>query len=128
MTTIGKPCIICGARTPGTGRCPAHPARTEADRVQAQPWRLGYRDPEYHRERQATKTRANGRCEKCGNTCTSCTNAGVTHCPHLECDHIIELRDGGPNKRHNMRMLCPLCHQAKTKARAQQRRRGKGRR
>ncbi|MFA7265120.1 MAG: HNH endonuclease signature motif containing protein [Candidatus Nanopelagicales bacterium] len=117
MNTIGRPCIVCGARTNGTGRCPAHPGRTEAERVKAQPWRLGYRDPAYHRERQAAKTRAAGRCEQCGGMCIDCELQLAQQCPHLECDHIIELSRGGTNIRDNMIMLCPLHHQAKTKSR-----------
>lgn len=108
-------CKVCGRLGP-TSFCEAHkPApygqdRSEAERVAAQPWRKGYRDPAYHRERQAVLNRAAGRCEKCGRTTTD-----------LEVDHIIPLsaaRDEAElralNVRSNLVALCVPCHRAKT--------------
>jgi 5-methylcytosine-specific restriction endonuclease McrA len=123
------PCLVCGRRVVGGGsRCAEHSGRkhrlptacvtcgrpsngnyceehepTEEDRLKAQPFRIGYRDPNYHREKQAAKTRANGACEKCGRTDLK-----------LECDHIIPLKDGGKNERGNLWMLCTMCHRRKT--------------
>lgn len=127
---IAVPCLICGRRVAGgKSRCPEHenqrnrlqtacqecgkPSSSnwceeheptlESNRLKAQPFRAGYRDPNYHRERQAAKNRAGGRCEKCGRSDMK-----------LECDHIIPLKDGGLNVRSNMRMLCTMCHRRKT--------------
>lgn len=79
----------------------------------AQPWRAGYRDPGYHRERAAARRRAGGVCEGCSRTDLP-----------LECDHIIPLSTARStdeikrlNHRDNLRMLCSgpgSCHERKT--------------
>lgn len=75
---------------------------------------MGYRDPNYHRERAAAVKRAAGACERCGRSDLL-----------LECDHIIPLSTAGSvdeiqslNKRDNLQMLCTACHVRKTKRRA----------
>ena len=109
-------CKTCGRLGP-TSFCPQHqPApyggpdtRTPEQRQHAQPWRAGYRDPNYHRERQATLNRAHGHCENCGNP------------GPLEVDHIIRLKTATTlaelhalNKRTNLQALCLDCHRDKT--------------
>jgi 5-methylcytosine-specific restriction endonuclease McrA len=96
---------------------PPGSTRTEAERLAAQPWREGYRDPAYHRERQAARRRAGGRCERCrrskGDVCV------IHDAPiKLECDHVIPLSKGGTNSRGNFEVLCACCcHRAKTHGR-----------
>jgi hypothetical protein len=109
-------CSVCGRRCRGP-YCPEHTfiaqERTETERLQMQPWRVGYRDPGYHRERQAAIRRANGACEKCGRTDAP-----------LQSDHIISLSTARSieevhalNHRDNLQMLCTgpgSCHERKT--------------
>lgn len=95
-------CVECGASITGGPYCDAHePKRPEASRAK---YRSAYRDPKYHREKQAALTRSRGACELCGRSVT-----------RLEVDHIIPLRDGGTNTRANLQVLCQPCHQAKTR-------------
>ena len=102
-------CVECGAPIMGGPYCEAHkPRPKERDRAA---YRSGYRDPNYHREKQAALTRSKGACERCGDT------AG-----RREVDHIVPLRDGGANTRANLQVLCQACHKAKT--RVDRRRRG----
>lgn len=87
---------------------PPGSTRTEAERLAAQPWRQGYRDPAYHRERAAAMRRAQGKCERCrrrkGDTCR------IHGEPiKLECHHVIPLRRGGTNSRGNFAVLCHCC-------------------
>lgn len=68
-----------------------------------------YGSPEYKRNREAVKRRANGRCEKCGHRHR-----------RMQCDHIIPKSQGGGNGQANLQMLCTKedggcgCHEAKT--------------
>lgn len=145
MAGIGRSCIVCGRRTTGATRCPEHAGQAgrrprpcivcgrpgpgnyceahnpqQGDRERRQPWRQAYRDPNYHRERQAALRRAgNGdakraRCEDCGRP--QGTPCGQHNTDRLQCDHVIELRRGGRNTRDNMRIRCCCCHAAKTAA------------
>lgn len=111
-------CIVCGTLG-STSFCDAHKPepyggqRDQAARVEAQPWRLGYRDPDYHRNRQAAITRAGGHCEIC--------NAPVTK-GQYEVDHIVALSRARStddikalNRRENLRVLCLGCHREKTR-------------
>lgn len=101
-------CVECGTPIIGGPYCEAHkPRPRESSRAS---YRAGYRDPNYHREKQAALTRAKGACERCG-------SGG-----RLEVDHIVPLRDGGANTRANLQVLCQPCHKAKT--RVDRRRRG----
>lgn len=143
MTGIPRACSVCGRPTRNGSRCEAHAAqhyrlpvacrvcgrpgpkswcpehdpitgpKTEAQRLEQQPWRAGYRDPDYHRERAAVMRRAAGRCEKCGRTDRP-----------LECDHVVPLSTATTpaelralNKRGNLQALCTgpgSCHRGKT--------------
>lgn len=121
---IGKPCRVCGARTDGSGRCPAHPdgagrlarpcagcgrriaagpfcaacaATEEGERQGRQPYRVGYRDPDYHRNAARARKRAGGRCELCG--------APFTDDDPAEVDHIVSLSEGGTNDPGNLRVI-----------------------
>lgn len=98
---IPTACVTCG-KPSSNGYCEEHQP-TEADRLKKQPFRAGYRDPAYYRERQAAIKRAAGRCERCGRSDLP-----------LQCDHIVPLKDGGKNVRSNLWMLCRLCHGKKT--------------
>ena len=76
-------CRICGRPSPKSFCAEHDPIMgnlSEKDRLARQPWRRGYRDPNYHRERQAVISRAGGRCEKCGRAAP------------LEVDHIVPLQ------------------------------------
>lgn len=105
-------CRICGRPSPKSFCAEHDPIMgnlSEKDRLARQPWRRGYRDPNYHRERQAVVSRAGGRCEKCG-------RAGP-----LEVDHIVPLSTAQSvedlqalNRRDNLRALCKPCHRFKT--------------
>ena len=112
-------CRECGIRTKGALYCPDHTFVAEQDRkpqrerVEAQPWRRGYRDPQYHRERQAALKRSGNSCEKCGRSELK-----------LEVDHIIPLSSAKDledvkrlNKRANLAVLCVFCHRRKTQRR-----------
>lgn len=102
-------CRVCGILSPKS-YCPEHEPdwknRPEKERTEKQPWRSGYRDPAYYKERQAALRRAGGACENCGRSDLP-----------LECDHIVPLSKGGVNHRDNMRILCQTCHRLKTRKR-----------
>jgi HNH endonuclease len=67
-----------------------------------------YQNPEYKRNREAARRRANGRCEGC-------------HHPHgrLQCDHIVNYAVSRSHALANLQMLCVgagscRCHEKKT--------------
>lgn len=108
-------CRVCGMLGPRP-YCSEHQPteyggrRSESGRNAQQPWRAGYRDPNYPREREAARKRAAGRCERCGRSDLP-----------LECDHIVPLSTARSaedyphlNHRDNLRMLCRRCHVGKT--------------
>jgi 5-methylcytosine-specific restriction protein A len=102
-------CVTCGQLATHGPYCIDHrPTPKESERPA---YRRGYRDPAYYRERQAALNRAGGACERCG-------TFGA-----LQVDHIVPLRDGGANVRHNLQALCHACHKVKT-AGDRRRRRG----
>lgn len=81
--------------------------------MKTQPWRKGYRDPNYHRERQGALNRARGACERCGRGDLK-----------LEVDHIVPLSSASDlaevnalNRRDNLQVLCVMCHRIKTRRR-----------
>ncbi|CAB4218902.1 McrA Restriction endonuclease [uncultured Caudovirales phage] len=100
--TIATSCVTCG-KPCLSGWCADHDPELESNRLKAQPFRAGYRDPAYHREKQAAKTRAGGKCERCGRSDLP-----------LECDHVVALKDGGKNERSNLVFLCRACHGRKS--------------
>lgn len=109
-------CKVCGKRG-AASFCDAHKPtpfgdRTEAERLAAQPWRIGYRDPNYHREKAATLRRAAGKCEKCGRDDLPLEVDHKT--PLSTAQNLEELR--ALNVRANLVALCRPCHQAKTAA------------
>lgn len=100
-------CKVCGVPGPRS-YCDEHTPdwnaqKTEAQRLEKQPWRAGYRDPNYYKERQAALRRARNACEKCGRSDLA-----------LQCDHIVPLSKGGMNVRENFQILCVNCHRLKT--------------
>jgi hypothetical protein len=67
-----------------------------------------YGSPEYRRNRELARRRANGTCEQCGHR----------H-QRLECDHIIPTTQGGTHALSNLRMICKgygtcKCHERKS--------------
>jgi 5-methylcytosine-specific restriction endonuclease McrA len=115
MAGFPKTCIVCGRRgVAGTSRCEKHPApvQTEAERLARAPYRRGYSDPEYLRNRQICHQEATGRCAACGEPLGS----------DWQCDHIVPLRDCGSNLLENLQCLCGRCTKAKTRADRQRRR------
>lgn len=89
MSAIGRPCVVCGARTAGESRCETHQVQTgrhrrscldcgapsagdrcplhdtESARNQRQPYRR-YDHPTYRRNARKVRQRAGGNCEQCG--------------------------------------------------------------
>lgn len=144
VALIGRPCIVCGTRTSGGPRCPSHANRghllprscarcgaagvvegnycercepaVEAERQSRHPYRIGYSDPLYYKNRAKTLRAAGGRygvCELCG-------GRGTKDDP-LEVDHIVPLsaRRPNPNALSNLRAV----HHSENQAR--RRRRGR---
>lgn len=134
VPTRPKPCVICGVRVfdgharcethrvgRGTGRmtsclvcaqptmgrfCKMHePEVDEAARNERNPYRREYSSRQYAVNRQHRFERARGRCELCG---IGLEPGG------WECDHLVPLSKGGTNDITNLRVLCRLCHKAKT--------------
>ena len=111
-------CKVCGKLGP-TSFCDAHKpdpfsqdASTSPKRA-VQEWRRGYRDPDYHRNRQSALNRAGGACERCGRSDAP-----------LEVDHIIPLSTADSpadikalNHPGNLQVLCRPCHHRKTRRR-----------
>ncbi len=58
-------CPTCRRIVPARQSC-ARCAPTEAERLEAQPFRRAYRDPAYRRNRLQRYELAGGRCESCG--------------------------------------------------------------
>ena len=89
-----RACIICG--TPATGRrCPAHtPADDGTTHTGWSPYRNGTKQNRFRRD---LLTRAQGRCERCGNT------------NDLRACHITPLIDGGTYDLSNGILLCCDC-------------------
>lgn len=111
-------CAVCG-KLGQNSYCADHlpeeygGPRSSAERLRTQPWRRGYRDPNYHRERQAALNRARRACERCGRSDIK-----------LEVDHIVPLSTARDldevralNNRSNLQVLCVMCHRAKTSRR-----------
>ena len=120
MSSFLKVCF-CGRRAiPGTSRCDRHPApaQTQAERLSAQPWRAGYADPLFARNRPLAFKRDGGRCVLCG--------FEVSPRAYI-CDHVLPLSDGGTSDLENLQTLCKPCSKTKTRmdrrARAQKRQR-----
>ena len=112
-------CRECGIRTDGGLYCIDHTflaeqaGKPQKERVERQPWRRGYRDPNYFRERAAAIKRAGGSCERCGRRDQK-----------LEVDHKIPLSTATSeeqiqqlNHRDNLQVLCLMCHRNKTRKR-----------
>lgn len=109
-------CAVCG-KLGENSYCPEHlpeeygGKRSTTERMKTQPWRRGYRDPNYHRERAGALKRARGACERCGRSDLK-----------LEVDHIVALSTAKDldevralNRRDNLQVLCVMCHRSKTR-------------
>lgn len=108
MSTHAKVCY-CGRRSvPGTTRCERHPApvQTQAERLAAQPWRAGYSDPAFARNRPLAYERDGRRCRRCG--------FEVAPRAYI-CDHVLALSDGGTSDLDNLQTLCAPCSKVKTR-------------
>lgn len=53
------------------------------------------------------KHRASGVCDLCGKKAPFISKEGV---PFLECHHVIQIADDGPDRVYNAVALCPNCH------------------
>lgn len=125
MTTIPKPCIVCGRTTTSGSRCAEHQAGgghlprpcvrcgaktttgdacaecapiLEAERQARQTWRAGYREASWPKVRRQALDRAGGRCEGCGQKA------------RLAIHHRVPLSAGGKNLLTNAAALCRACH------------------
>lgn len=108
MSSHLKVCF-CGRRAlPGETGCGRHPAphQTPAERLAAQPWRTGYQDPLYARNRPLAYERDGRRCVKCGLPLSA--EAYI-------CDHILPLSEGGTSELEDLQTLCGPCSKAKTR-------------
>lgn len=105
-------CYVCGRRGP-KGYCPDHDPYgnpNETERLRRQPWRAGYRTPEYRDNKKKALARAGGHCEKCDRTDLA-----------LEVDHRVPLSTASSaadfprlNDISNLIVLCQACHRHKT--------------
>ena len=91
-------CEVCHARTDGTRYCLEH-MPTEADRLTLFPYREGYRDPVYRKNRLARYEYAGGLCEFCGKPLDRA---------HFECHHVD--RNPRNNRHENLRVIHHQCH------------------
>lgn len=98
-------CRYCAAHAlHGSDACAAH--QGEAGRLIAQPYRAGYRDPEYGKNRSLALKRAKGLCESCGDP-LPWSKDGKRRI--FQCHHI----DGNPtnNSLSNLLVCCEAkCH------------------
>lgn len=102
-----RSCLVCGTRSQGN-YCPLHePVVDEAERNARNPYRKAYKDKAYAVNRQHRFERAKGRCEACK------VHVGVAE---WQCDHVVDIKDGGTNDITNLRILCIPCHKTKTAA------------
>jgi 5-methylcytosine-specific restriction endonuclease McrA len=80
--------------------------QTPAERLAAQPWRAGYADPLFARNRPRAYERDGGRCVRCG--------FEVSPRAYI-CDHVLPLSDGGTSEIENLQTLCAPCSKIKTR-------------
>ena len=100
-------CLECGRRTSGGAPyCSEHTLSEQERRLLAQPWRVGYSDPMYARNRPLVFKRDGGRCVRCG--------FDVSPRAYI-CDHIIPLSEGGTSAIENLQTLCRSCSKRKTR-------------
>ena len=109
--TFARPCARCGRRISSGTYCPQCRS-LQPTREQRQPYRSGYRDPDYQRNRAERYAITGGKCESCG-----IKLKGKLHPDGVpwECDHLVPLRDGGTSDVANLRCRCTRCHKAKTR-------------
>lgn len=91
-------------------RCDRCAAELEAARQARQPYRAGYRTNDHRRFVAAVRSRAQGRCERCG--ITEADARARDDGRGLECHHILPLSRGGTNDPSNGVALCGVCHDA----------------
>lgn len=102
-----RPCMVCGVASQGNYCLLHEPQVDEAERNARNPYRKAYSDPEYARNRRIRFERAGGRCEMCG--------IGLQPA-EWDCDHLVDVKNGGTNSLDNLRVLCRPCHKRKTAA------------
>ena len=93
-------CQVCGKPTAGELYCPQH-VPTEEDRLRRFPYRTGYQDPEYRRNRRQAWERDGGRCTVCG------APVSLDDC---ETHHVRPLSRGGGDEAANLRTVHHDCH------------------
>ena len=98
-------CRECGKRTSGAPYCPEHTLSEEDRRLLAQPWRAGYSDPAFTRNRPRAYERDGRDCVSCGQ------QLGANE---YICDHIVPLSQGGTSDLANLQTLCRSCNKEKT--------------
>lgn len=104
-------CPRCGSPMPAGGPCPKCGRPKRGPDRREQPYRRGYRDPEYEAMRQRVIARQRGRCASCGKACAEWDGhrwrtgrlGGQVH-------HIVPLSRGGSNTDTNAALLCEACH------------------
>lgn len=106
-----KLCPRCGARVPSGGTCPRCGKAGRAPDRRDQPYRRGYRDPEYAALRQRVIERQRGRCAVCGRQCAELAG-GRWRTGRLggQVHHSVPLSRGGTNDDGNAVLLCEECH------------------
>lgn len=87
-----KPCLVCGAPTPGS-RCPQHAAERPAHKA-------AYNDPRYRAYRAKVR--------RTGPPCAECGKPGAD-----TVGHIIPLARGGPNHPTNWQPEHATCNYSK---------------
>lgn len=104
----GNYCRVCAPKYLG-------PRPTEAERNASMPWRKHRSSAEYRRNRIARYHFAGGRCEE--PSCRIRLKGDLyPDGASWECDHLIELVDGGTDEIENLRCRCLPCHRLKTAA------------
>lgn len=110
-------CPHCGRIVPAGRRCVCQPrpkrkpTANDKTRMQREPWRRNYHDPDYLEARQEAIARTKGRCTDCGKVCawhdgSKWRTAGMGG----EVDHIKALCEGGSNDPGNLALRCKSCH------------------
>jgi len=102
----------CGRRIEPGGHCPVCGPVSAPQR----PANPRYSSPEYRKNRMERYHLAGGYCESCGIALRGPLHDEADGAVPWECDHVIELVDGGSDETKDLRVRCVPCHRRKTKA------------